>query len=154
MLKQHEEQAKSMSKPVRGMTIGVAARKSGCAVSQIRYYEEIGLARPADRAANGRRVYGWPDISRFQLLRRLRSFGLGLEKVRAVVNLVDSPEPRCDGTRAIIKEQIQALKARKQELEALEQTLLSLEAKCGETCAAGRVPACPIIGGETARVPV
>jgi MerR family transcriptional regulator, copper efflux regulator len=151
MLKQLEEQGKSMAKPAHGMTIGVAARKSGCAVSQIRYYEEIGLLRPADRTANGRRVYGWPDISRLQLLRRLRSFGLGLRQIRVLVKVIDVPDPRCDQTRTVISAHIQALQARKQELEALERSLKSINESCGELCAAGLAPACPIVGSESAR---
>lgn len=154
MLKQLEEQTKSMSKPARGMTIGVAAMKSGCAVSQIRYYEEIGLIRPADRTANGRRVYGWPDISRLRLLRRLRSFGLGLEQVRALVHTIDAPDPLCDQTRTVISAQIQTLQAQKKELEALERSLKSINASCGELCYAGLVPACPIMGSEHARHPI
>lgn len=137
-----------MSKLSPGMTIGTAARKSGCSVSQIRYYEEIGLLRTADRGANGRRIYGWPDIIRLQLLRRLRSFGLGLEQIRALVKVIDASDPRCDETRILITEHIQALQARKRELEALERSLVSIEARCSELCAAGLVPACPIVGVE------
>jgi MerR family copper efflux transcriptional regulator len=151
MLKRLEEQAKSMSKPSPGMTIGIAARKSGCAVSQIRYYEEIGLLRPIDRAANGRRFYGWPDIVRLQLLRKLRSFGLGLEQVRELVKAIEVPNPHCGQTRTVISAHIQTLQARKRELEALERSLTSVAKGCSELCSSGLVPGCPIMGSEYAR---
>ncbi len=63
------------------LTIGDAARRSGCSVATIRYYEEIGLIRSADRSASGRRVFARPDIERLQLIRRLRSMEFGIHTI-------------------------------------------------------------------------
>ena len=40
------------------LAIGDVARRSGCSVPTIRYYEEIGLLAQARRTANGRRKDG------------------------------------------------------------------------------------------------
>ncbi len=39
------------------MKIGTIAEKSGVSPKAIRYYESIGLVRPADRRPNGYRSY-------------------------------------------------------------------------------------------------
>ncbi|PAQ03897.1 MerR family DNA-binding transcriptional regulator [Mesorhizobium mediterraneum] len=51
------------------MNVGDAARRSGLPAKTIRYYEEIGLIRPA-RAGNGYRDYCGDDIHRLTFLRR------------------------------------------------------------------------------------
>jgi DNA-binding transcriptional MerR regulator len=49
-------------------------------VPTIRYYEEIGLLRPADRQAGGQRVYGDDDVKRLTFVRRCRDLGFPLNK--------------------------------------------------------------------------
>ncbi len=51
------------------MNVGIAARRSGLPAKTIRYYEDIGLIRPA-RLANGYRDYSGGDIHRLAFLRR------------------------------------------------------------------------------------
>ena len=54
------------------MNVGDAAQRSGLPAKTIRYYEEIGLIRPA-RAGIGYRVYSGDDIHRLTFLRRAQS---------------------------------------------------------------------------------
>ncbi|TIT57754.1 MAG: MerR family DNA-binding transcriptional regulator, partial [Mesorhizobium sp.] len=56
------------------MNVGDAAQRSGLPAKTIRYYEEIGLIRPA-RAGNGYRDYCGDDIHRLTFLRRARNLG-------------------------------------------------------------------------------
>lgn len=44
------------------LRIGALAERAGTNTSTIRYYEEIGLLRPADRQAGGQRAYGDEDV--------------------------------------------------------------------------------------------
>jgi MerR family copper efflux transcriptional regulator len=53
------------------MNIGVASEKSGLPSKTIRYYEDIGLVRPA-RTDNGYRDYSVADIHRLRFLQRSR----------------------------------------------------------------------------------
>ena len=58
-----------------GMSIGKASERSGCTPATIRFYEEQGLLGGIGRAANGRRVFGWPDVHRLRFIRRCRDLG-------------------------------------------------------------------------------
>ncbi|TIX54260.1 MAG: MerR family DNA-binding transcriptional regulator, partial [Mesorhizobium sp.] len=49
------------------MNIGIASEKSGLPSKTIRYYEDIGLLRPA-RTDNGYRDYSVADIHRLRFL--------------------------------------------------------------------------------------
>ena len=68
------------------MNIGEAARRSGLPAKTIRYYEEIGLIRPA-RAANDYRDYSDADIHRLAFLQRSRALGFSIEDCRQLMDL-------------------------------------------------------------------
>jgi len=47
--------------------------------STLRYYEEIGLLEPVERASNGHRRYGEADLRRIDLIKKLRLTGMTIE---------------------------------------------------------------------------
>ena len=77
------------------LKIGALAKRTGTNVPTIRYYEEIGLVRPADRQAGGQRVYDDADVKRLTFIRRCRDFGFPIEQVRSLVGLVQEPQSSC-----------------------------------------------------------
>lgn len=128
-----------------GMTIGKAAERAGCSVATVRFYEETGLMRPIDRAPNGRRVYGWPDIHRLRFIRRSRDLGFSVEDVRALLGITDKPSPDCLAVRDLAVAHLQRLKVMREELEAMERSLTSLANTCDDACKNGRSPSCTIV---------
>jgi DNA-binding transcriptional MerR regulator len=68
------------------MNIGVASEKSGLPSKTIRYYEDIGLVRPA-RTDNGYRDYSVADIHRLRFLQRSRSLGFSVDECRQLLSL-------------------------------------------------------------------
>jgi MerR family copper efflux transcriptional regulator len=60
------------------MNIGTVAEKSGVSPKAIRYYESIGLVRPADRRPNGYRSYSQLEMRALNFIKRARSLGFGL----------------------------------------------------------------------------
>jgi len=75
------------------LTIGSLARLTGISAKAIRYYEEMGLLPPAERAGNRYRHYGQADINRLMLLRRIRLLGVPLSAARSLLAITD--EARC-----------------------------------------------------------
>jgi len=128
-----------------GFAIGTAARRSGCSVATVRYYEEIGLMPAAARGPNGRRVYGWPDVQRLRLIRRLRSMDFGLEAVRRLVGAIGATDPSCLDVRDLALTHLESVRVRRAEMEALERTLANIASTCSDACASERTPECTII---------
>jgi len=64
------------------LTIGDVARRTGLAVSAIRYYEDMGLVHPG-RNAGGQRRFARADIRRLSFVMIAQEFGFTLPQIRA-----------------------------------------------------------------------
>ena len=128
-----------------GMTIGEAAARTRCTPATIRYYEEIGLLRGVGRGANGRRAYGHPELHRLRFIRRCRDLGFPIEDVRALLDVMDAKTPSCLSARDLTLMHLNTVRARRDELEALERTLTAMAASCTEACASGATPDCTLM---------
>jgi len=67
------------------LPIGELARRTGIAVSAIRYYEEQGLIAP-DRNAGGQRRFLRSDIRRLSFILIAQQFGFTLPQIREVLD--------------------------------------------------------------------
>lgn len=68
--------------------LGISRAAAECGVSErsLRYYEEIGLLRPAGKTPGGLRRYSEEDLARVRRIRELQSLvGLNLDEIRAVL---------------------------------------------------------------------
>jgi len=83
------------------LSIGAVAKRAGCTVPTIRYYEDIGLLPPAARTDAGQRHYGEAALRRLTFIRRCRDFGFSIEQVRELVGQVDQPDRPCTEVRDI-----------------------------------------------------
>jgi DNA-binding transcriptional MerR regulator len=55
------------------LSIGALAERTSTSAPTIRYYEGIGLLRPADRQTGGQRIYRDEDATRLAFIRRCRA---------------------------------------------------------------------------------
>ncbi|WP_419914321.1 MerR family transcriptional regulator [Hoeflea sp.] len=74
-----------MSRP-KLQTVGQLARRSGVTVRTLHHYDAIGLLRPAERAANGRRLYDRDNALRLQQIMLYRTLGLSLEEIARILD--------------------------------------------------------------------
>lgn len=133
------------------LPIGRIAEKSGCSPPTIRYYESIGLLPPPSRAASGRRTYGSEDIARLTFIRRAREFGLGIPEVREVLAAAEAPAGGCIAARPVIAAHVEAIRAKRAELTALDEALSAILSRCDEACQMGKAGPCAIF--ETLQLP-
>lgn len=63
------------------LKIGEFARLAGTNLRTLRYYEELGLMRPATRSEGGFRYYRRTDLNRLNMIRHLQELGLQLERI-------------------------------------------------------------------------
>lgn len=127
------------------LSIGLVARQAGCTVPTVRYYEEIGLLPPAGRTAAGQRCYDGATIRRLAFIRRCRDFGFPIERVRELVGLVDEPDRPCAEVRGVAAAHLDQVRAKLDELKALEAGLAAVVRGCDEACAAGTAVDCRIL---------
>lgn len=77
------------------LQIGELARRTGCNIDTIRYYEKIGVLASPMRTEGGFRVYTAGDARRLSFIRRARELGFPLEEVRAMLSLSDERAHPC-----------------------------------------------------------
>lgn len=82
--------------------IADAARRSGFAASTLRYYEEIGLLRPAGRTAGGYRAYDDADLDRLAFISRAKQLGCTLDEIAEL--LVAWESQRCEPVQSRLRE--------------------------------------------------
>ncbi|MEU9607682.1 MerR family transcriptional regulator [Streptomyces sp. NPDC048057] len=71
---------------VDGLTVGQVSTRVGVTVRALHHWDEIGLARPSLRTAAGYRLYTAGDLERLHRIVVYREIGLGLDKIRAVLD--------------------------------------------------------------------
>lgn len=114
-------------------SIGVLARRAGCSVPTVRYYEGMGLMPAAERRSGGHRVYGRSDLARLVFIRRCREFDVPLERIQKMMTLFDGERP-CAETRDLFQTQRQAVQARIRALQELDFTLSLYVSDCEAQC--------------------
>ena len=127
------------------LSIGLVARRTGCTVPTIRYYEEIGLLPAARRTESGQRHYDEGTVRRLAFIRRCRDFGFGIEQVRELVGLVDEPHRPCAEVRDIAAGHLTQVRSKLAELAALEASLAAFVCSCESACAGGPALDCTIL---------
>ena len=120
------------------MQIGELASAVGVNTKTVRYYEEIGLVPPADRAANGYRVYGDEARERLRFIKDAQATGLTLDEISTVLHLRGDGVSTChhilgllDHHLADLDDRIKAMKKTKRELAAIVERAHGLDpAEC------------------------
>lgn len=122
------------------MNVGDAAGRSGLPAKTIRYYEEIGLIRPA-RAANGYRDYSGDDVHRLAFLKRARNLGFSIDDCRQLMALYQDRSRASHDVRAIALSHVAAIEEKVRELQSMRATLNKLI----HACHGDERPDCPIL---------
>lgn len=123
------------------MNIGQAAKHSGLSAKMIRYYESIGLLKPAHRSDSGYRLYGDDDLHTLAFIKRSRDLGFSLEEVGKLLTLWQDRQRASGDVKALAREHIEALNQKILELSSLRDTLQVLV----ESCQGDHRPDCPIL---------
>ena len=123
------------------MQRGELAKKAGCNIETVRYYEKIGLMPEPPRTAGGYRDYDSEHERRLRFILRARDLGFGIEDIRGLLKLVDRHTYTCAEVREMTLEHLGAVRLKIVDLKRLERTLAKTVAACN-----GRdVPDCPMI---------
>ena len=122
------------------MNIGEVAERSGLPAKTIRYYEEIGLIRPA-RDANGYRAFSAEDLHKLAFLGRARALGFSIAECRTLLALYEDRDRASADVKRVAEDHLARIDARIADLQALRDTLADLV----HACAGDDRPDCPIL---------
>jgi DNA-binding transcriptional MerR regulator len=70
------------------MQIGQVAERIGLSLRTIRFYEESGLVIPTARSEGGFRLYSEKEVSRLEVIMRMKPLGFTLEEMRELLTLL------------------------------------------------------------------
>lgn len=127
------------------LKIGELARRTGTTTPTIRYYEQIGLLPPASRRVGGQRSFGDEDVRRLTFIRRCRDFGFSIEQVRVLTTLVEDRKRSCLEAPDLAQSHLETVRAKLDELKALEGTIAGFVKDCELACVGGPGPDCAIL---------
>jgi MerR family copper efflux transcriptional regulator len=123
------------------MTIGKVAKATGVPAKTIRYYEDVGLLPPAERADNGYRVYSETALQLLRFVKRGRDLGFSTGEVAGLLALWQDDSRSSADVRAVAEQHVADIERKIEELEAMRRTLLELMHRChGDDR-----PDCPIL---------
>ncbi|MFS0864781.1 MerR family transcriptional regulator [Fredinandcohnia sp. 179-A 10B2 NHS] len=108
-------------------TVQKLAKLAGVSSRTLRYYDEIGILKPARTNSSGYRIYGQNEVNRLQQILFYRELGIGLEDIKNIVT-----DPNFDDTKAL-KEHRERLLEKQNQLEKLilnvEKTIAQYEGR-------------------------
>ncbi len=125
----------------RGLSIGELAKRAGCKVQTIRYYEQIGLMPQPGRTSGNQRFYSERYADRLAFIRHSRELGFPLEDIRELLELSDDPNRSCEEADRIARAQLREVEMRIARLAMLKTELERMVRQCGH----GRVADCRVI---------
>ena len=92
----------------------------------------MGLLPPAQRAANGYRLYEMDDVRRLRFIRKVRSLDISLDDLRQVVTLWEQGKIQCSQVEQLLRQKLTEIEQRIKMLQTLQDDLQALlhEAEC------------------------
>lgn len=128
------------------MNIGEASKATGISVKMLRYYEEIGLVRPALREYSGYRVYSDKNVAVLRFVRRARDLGFQVKQIAALLDLWQDGSRASADVKSLAMDHVRELEQRRRELDEMIATLEHL----AHHCHGDARPDCPILTGLSA----
>lgn len=90
-------------------TVQKLGQLAGVSTRTLRYYDEIGILKPARINSSGYRIYGQTEVDRLQQIMFYREMNVSLEKIKAILE-----QPDFDEAEALRKHRVELLDKRKQ----------------------------------------
>ena len=135
------------------LRIAQVSHQTGIPTTTLRYYEDIGLLAPAERAFNGYRVYTDRDVERLKFITRAKHLHISLDELRELVaawdgddcttvqfRMADVVASRLRETQARLAELLELADHLQSASERLAQT--PTEGGCNDECACTTAAAC------------
>lgn len=90
-------------------TVQKLSSLAGISTRTIRYYDEIGILKPARISSSGYRIYGESEVNKLQQILFYRELGVSLDNIREIIT-----SPGFDSSRALVEHREKLLAKRRQ----------------------------------------
>src|SRR5579885_419218 len=108
---------------VKGLQRSELARRTGCNLETVRYYEKAGLLPEPPRTAAGYRSYDTAHERRLRFVLRARELGFSLDEIRELLHLVDERDQPCAEASAIAAAHLEDVRTKIADLKRMERVL-------------------------------
>lgn len=120
------------------LRIGEVAERTGLTAPTIRYYESIGLLRPAVRSASGYRRYSEETVDELSFIKKGQALGFSLDELGEILALSRSGRPPCTHVLTMARRHLAAVEDRIRQFrrfrDQLSAELSKWEGKPTPTC--------------------
>ena len=117
------------------------AKRTGCNLETIRYYEKVALLPEPSRSAKGYRVYSPELVQRLTFILRTRDLGFKLDEIRSLLTLTDTGKQTCSEVLGKTEKHLADIRQRIADLTRIETELNRMAGLCsGES-----TPECVIL---------
>ena len=109
-----------MLKPSTFFTIKEAVQITGVPAPTLRYYEELGLLDPVQRADNGHRRYTDADFERVDFIQSLKATGSTLREICHFIDLFRQGDSTLEIRRQLLEDQRKKVRQQMEKLREAE----------------------------------
>lgn len=110
--------------------IGEVSRQTGLSIHTIRFYEAEGLLPVPARADSGYRLFSRQAVGQLQFIRKAQQLGFSLDEIREMLVLRDHDTDACSHVKSLVEEKLVNVRAKLQELMAVEADLKRVLTAC------------------------
>jgi MerR family mercuric resistance operon transcriptional regulator len=129
----------------KGLRRAALARRTGCNLETIRYYEKIGMMPEPPRTEAGYRVYDDRHVERLRFILRARELGFSLDDIRGLLSLVDRGTQTCAEVKERTERHLADVREKIADLKRIERVLADTAAQCS----GDELPDCPVLEALT-----
>ena len=123
-------------------SIGELSKRAHVKVPTIRYYEEMGLLKEAERTAGNQRRYSAAGLERLSFIKHARDLGFSIEAILELIKLQEHPNKSCQTASEIASAQLTSVRQKIKKLRALEKELSRMSRGCNGS---GRANECYVL---------
>lgn len=136
------------------LLIGDVTQRTGISTPTIRYYESIGLLKPAARSEGGYRRYTESTVEELLFIRKAQALGFSLDEISEILKLTRAGKTPCSHVLSLANQHLAAVDERIQQLQRFRKQLAAeldkWDGKRTPTCGG----LCQIISGASDVQPV
>ncbi|MGY6528372.1 MAG: MerR family DNA-binding protein [Cyanobacterium sp.] len=112
------------------LQVGRVCKQLNINTQTIYYYERIGLIPTLKRNESGYRVFSSEDVEILKFIIKVKSLGLTLEEIKQLLELKQGRSLTCQAVYNHLKQKIDTINQKINELESIKQELIPLLQEC------------------------